>query len=137
MLLRHLWATDGCIAVRRGRGPHSVYYATNSQGLAFDVAALLLRFGIVARIGTATKGGYRPGFHVRVSGTTDQRAFVREVGAYGPKVFAAAALAEAPGAAPAELPRTPGPSRWWPWVIIVGLALAVCALALVLYRKHA
>src|SRR5260221_6758145 len=47
ILLRHLWATDGCIAVRRGRGAPSVYYATNSEGLAADVAALLLRVGIV------------------------------------------------------------------------------------------
>src|ERR1051325_2561158 len=49
LFLRHLWATDGCIHSRTG-GSSTIHYATNSQGLAYDVAALLLRFGIVARI---------------------------------------------------------------------------------------
>ncbi|HEV3217842.1 MAG TPA: replicative DNA helicase [Vicinamibacterales bacterium] len=93
LLLRHLWATDGCVARRAGRGGPSVYYATTSEGLAFDVAALLLRFGIVARIGTATKEGCRRGFHVRVSGAEDQRLFLAAVGAYGPRVQPATALA--------------------------------------------
>ena len=95
VLLRHLWATDGSIAVRRdGRGPASVYYATTSEGLAGDVAALLLRLGIVARINTSTKAGYRPSFHVRVSGAVAQRQFLARVGAYGPRIIPAHTLAE-------------------------------------------
>jgi replicative DNA helicase len=96
-LLRHLWATDGCISVRRpgGRGGHKVYYATGSRGLADDVAALLMRFSIVARIKEAGKEGYRPWWHVQVSGTLDQRWFLRQVGAFGPRVGPAARLAEA------------------------------------------
>jgi replicative DNA helicase len=86
LLLRHLWATDGTIAVRRGgRGSDAVSYATNSEGLARDVAALLLRLGIVARITSAKKGAYRPSFMVQVSGVDDQRRFLDVVGAFGPR----------------------------------------------------
>jgi len=86
LLLRHLWATDGTIAVRHGnRGSDGVSYSTTSCGLAADVAALLLRLGIVARITTATKAGYRPSSFVGVSGTADQRRFLDVVGAFGPR----------------------------------------------------
>jgi len=95
LLLRHLWATDGCIAPRRSRGGHSVYYATTSEGLAFDVAALLVRLGIVARIGVTTKKGYRPGYQVRISGAESQQTFLRLVGTFGPRVEPGAALSRA------------------------------------------
>jgi replicative DNA helicase len=90
-----LWATDGSIYARREgqRGGHTIYYATSSRGLADDVAALLLRFGIVARIYVARKEGYRPSWHVDVSGTLDQRWFLRQVGAFGPRVQPARELA--------------------------------------------
>jgi len=95
LLLQHLWATDGSIAPRqKSRGGHSVYYATTSHGLARDVAALLLRIGIVARIGVAQKRGYRPSFHVRVSGVEAQRLFLSVVGGFGPRAAGAATLAE-------------------------------------------
>jgi len=87
LLLRHLWATDGTIVTRtRGRGSQGVSYSTNSPGLAGDVAALLLRLGIVARISSARKGHYRPTFFVTVSGGSDQRRFLQVVGAFGPRV---------------------------------------------------
>jgi replicative DNA helicase len=86
LLLRHLWATDGTIAPRRtGKGSDAVCYATNSPGLAGDVAALLLRVGIVARISSATKGKYRPSFMVNVSGLANQRRFLTTIGAFGPR----------------------------------------------------
>ena len=86
LLLRHLWATDGTIATRRtSRGSDAICYATNSRGLAGDVAALLLRLGIVARICSAKKGEYRPSFMVHVSGSFDQRRFLTTVGAFGPR----------------------------------------------------
>jgi len=86
LLLRHLWATDGTIAPRRqGRGSDAVCYATNSPGLASDVAALLLRLGIVARIASAKKGAYRPSFMVHVSGVVGLRRFLEVVGAFGPR----------------------------------------------------
>lgn len=87
LLLQHLWATDGCLYLRPPgkRGSHAVYYSTNSQGLAFDVAALLLRLGIVAQIKQATKRGYRPSYHVSVSGAEAQLRFLKRVGAFGPR----------------------------------------------------
>jgi replicative DNA helicase len=96
LLLRHLWATEGTIfAPAKGRRTGCrVFYSTNSPGLAKDVAALLLRLGIVSRTYVATKTGYRPSHHVSVSGATDQRRFLDLVGAFGPRVPQAARLAE-------------------------------------------
>lgn len=83
-LLRHLWATDGCIHVRETGGGSRVYFATCSGGLARDVAALLLRFGIVARL-RVLPGEGRPLWNVDVSGTADQLAFLERVGTFGPR----------------------------------------------------
>jgi replicative DNA helicase len=94
LLLRHLWATDGCIHVRqRSRGSDRVYFATCSERLAADVAALLLRLGIVARTRVVSQGRSRPVYNVDVSGAEQQRLFLSEVGAFGPRVAPAAALA--------------------------------------------
>jgi replicative DNA helicase len=96
LLLRHLWATDGSIAPRRvSRGGHAVHYTTTSEGLAWDVAALLHRLGLVARVSASVKAGYRPSHQVRVSGADFQREFLRVVGAHGPRVAPADALADA------------------------------------------
>jgi replicative DNA helicase len=97
LLLRHLWATDGCIAVRprAQRGSSRVYLATASERLAWDVAALLLRFGIVARIGAVVhRTATRPMYSVNISGSEQQRLFLERIGAFGPRVPQAAALSE-------------------------------------------
>ncbi len=93
LLLQHLWATDGTISVSTGR--IGVHYATNSRGLAEDVALLLQRMGIVARIRMAKKKGYRPGYMVVVSGAESQREFLYSVGAFGPKLAKAELLERA------------------------------------------
>jgi len=94
LLLRHLWATDGCIHVRgQSRGSDRVYFATCSERLAADVAALLLRFGIVARTRAVSQARSRPVYNVDVSGAEQQRLFLSAVGAFGPRVAAAEALA--------------------------------------------
>jgi replicative DNA helicase len=95
ILLKHLWATDGSIYDRAEgkRGGHTIYFATSSRGLADDVAALLLRLGIVARIYRAQKAGYRSSWHIDVSGALDQRWFLKQVGAFGPRVEPARELA--------------------------------------------
>jgi replicative DNA helicase len=94
VLLQHLWATDGCIwtAPVESTSSNRVFYATNSRGLADDVAALLLRLGIVARIKQTKKSDYRPSFHVTVGGVENQLRFLEFVGAFGPKVPAAEML---------------------------------------------
>ncbi len=95
LLLRHLWATDGCILVRppTQRGGHRVDFATASERLANDVAALLLRLGIVARLHrVASAQGV---WQVDVSGGEAQALFLDRVGAYGPRTHAASVLARA------------------------------------------
>jgi len=94
LLLRHLWATDGCIWVPPEGGDHAprVYYGTTSGGLAADVAALLLRFGITARtyrVSQRTSTGYA----VSVSGGDQQRRFLEHVGSFGPRRVQAERLA--------------------------------------------
>ncbi|MEX2534746.1 MAG: replicative DNA helicase [Trueperaceae bacterium] len=88
LLLRHMWAADGCIHTRKDgqRGSQTVYYGTNSEGLAGDVAALLLRLGIYAHIKMITKEPHRPGYQVFVSGSNVQRRFLEIVGTHGPRV---------------------------------------------------
>jgi replicative DNA helicase len=98
LLLRHLWATDGCIHVRatapdRRRGSHRVYFATSSPRLAEDVAAMLLRLGIVARLRAPRTRGQA--WQVDVSGGEAQRTFLATVGGFGPRAAPAAALARA------------------------------------------
>jgi replicative DNA helicase len=92
LLLKHLWATDGCISPRQqGRGGHSVFFATSSHGLAQDVAALLLRLGIWATI----RWSASQCFSVSIQGCEQQRKFLAEVGAFGPRVKPAEALQQA------------------------------------------
>jgi replicative DNA helicase len=95
LLLRHLWATDGTVWIgERGNGRvvTRVAYATNSSGLATDVAALLLRLGIVARTHVVSQGVHRKCHHVVVSGGEAQQRFLDTVGAFGPRSAMAARL---------------------------------------------
>ena len=96
LLLRHLWATDGCIHVRdheHERGSDRVYFATCSERLALDIAALLLRFGIVARVRAVAQRGARPVYNVDVTGAEQQRIFLADVGVFGPRHAPAERLA--------------------------------------------
>ena len=97
LFLRHLWATDGTISVRKPgqRGSHSVHFSTCSRGLADDVAALLLRLGIVARIQTVTSGYKGPVYMVWVHGCESQMLFLNSVGAFGPRTGPAQILRSA------------------------------------------
>ena len=93
-LLKHLWATDGCVALRRDgqNGAPRVYFATCSEGLAQDVSALLLRLGIVSRTRVVHSENARPLYNVDVSGSTDQLLFADRVGGFGPREAAVAQL---------------------------------------------
>ena len=94
LLLQHLWATDGSITLRKAARPGAdrVYFASSSMGLVLDVAALLLRLGIVGRIRSVHTEGYRPCHTVDVSGGEAQRKFCSVVGGVGPRERAAEAL---------------------------------------------
>jgi replicative DNA helicase len=95
LLLRHLWATDGSIHLRAPgqRGGPRVYFASASEGLVRDIAALLLRFGIVARIRCSQPSSGRAVWTVDVSGSEQQRCFIERIGAFGPRVGPAQQLA--------------------------------------------
>jgi len=95
LLLKHLWATDGCIHVRPAhlRGSPRVYFSTCSGQLAQDVAALLLRLGIVAHTHQVRQNIGRHMYTVDVSGAEQQALFLKRVGAFGPREAPAKALA--------------------------------------------
>jgi replicative DNA helicase len=96
LLLRHLWATDGtiwCGARPSGRRDRRVAFSTAGEGLAGDVAALLLRIGIVARICAVSQASGNPLYNVVVSGADSQRLFLRVVGAFGERRSQADSLA--------------------------------------------
>jgi replicative DNA helicase len=94
LLLKHLWAADGSVTLRRpgSRGGPNVHFSTSSMQLAHDVAALLLRLGIVARLRVVHTPGYRPMFSVYVSGCEAQRRFCAVVGGFGPRAGPVAEL---------------------------------------------
>jgi replicative DNA helicase len=91
IFLRHLWATDGCITLRktrRGLLP-VLYYATSSEQLARDIQSLLLRLEINARIkrvSRKTRG--KDQFHVLVTGGGDVRRAADRMGAVGRRLQA-------------------------------------------------
>jgi replicative DNA helicase len=95
LLLRHLWATDGSVSLRRlgSCGAPRVHFATSSRRLADDVAALLLRIAVVARIRAVHTGKDRPIYTVDVSGGDALRRFAEVVGGFGPRAGAVADLA--------------------------------------------
>ena len=95
LLLKHLWATDGCIHVRPAgrRGSPNVSFCTRSERLARDVAALLLRLGIVGRLSQVRQDGGRPWYNVYVSGSEQLALFLARVGAFGPREAPAKLLA--------------------------------------------
>src|SRR5579859_159528 len=95
LLLRHLWATDGSIHVRPAgrRGSAGVYFCTCSEQLVRDVAALLLRLGIIGRITQVKQDSGRPLWSVYVSGSEQQSLFLARVGAFGSREAPAKVLA--------------------------------------------
>jgi replicative DNA helicase len=96
LLLQHLWATDGCIHVPSTgrRGAPVVYFSTCGETLAQDVAALLLRLGIVSRTFKVPQRRGKLVYAVYVSGSEQQALFLARVAAFGPREAPARALAE-------------------------------------------
>ena len=94
LFLRHLWATDGSVTVSAiGRGGR-IYFGSTSRRLLDDIAALLRRFAISARIHDVTPGPHRPQFTLDISGRDDQMIFLRKIGCHGQRAEACARLAK-------------------------------------------
>lgn len=89
LFLRHLWATDGSVRWDAKVGQGRIFYASTSRRLIDDVAQLLLRTGVFARIKRAQKVGYRDSWHLHIYGAQNQVKFLRHVGVYGAKAVAA------------------------------------------------
>jgi replicative DNA helicase len=83
LFLRHLWATDGSVTVNPNGRAGRIYYSSTSRRLLDDVASLLRRFSINARIREATPGPHRPQYTLDVSGRDDQMIFLQKIGAHG------------------------------------------------------
>ncbi len=96
LFLRHLWATDGTIHRRAAwsRGGSVAHFTSSSRGLADDVAALLLRLGLVARIRRVDGGIHRPWYTVSLGGSDMLRRFLDVVGGWGPRSEVAQSLRE-------------------------------------------
>jgi len=77
--LKHLWSTDGCIAIS-SKLPR-IFYASSSEQLARDVQSLLLRLSINARVVRVPQGAKGADqYHVAITGKPDQLIFLTEVG---------------------------------------------------------
>ncbi len=90
LFLCHLWATDGCVYVKREgkKGPLvRVYYASKSERLVRQVASLLLRLGILSKIGFSQKGDYARTWQVHVQGKIGQERFLFKIGGVGKKAI--------------------------------------------------
>jgi len=84
LFLRHLWATDGCIRMRKGFYAPAVYYASSSEKLAQDVQTLLLRLGINAWLRRRSQNGKgRDQFHIAITGKPDLDRFASVIGTVG------------------------------------------------------
>ncbi|MEU5880952.1 replicative DNA helicase [Spirillospora sp. NPDC047279] len=94
LFLRHLWATDGCVHWNAEKSSCRVYYASTSRRLVDDVSRLLLRFGILSRVKTVTRGEHRPGYQLHLYGAENQLAFFTAVRVHGARGVIAATAAE-------------------------------------------
>jgi len=91
--LRHLWATDGCVADAL-KGPPGLCYRTSSRRLAEDVVLLLGRLGIPAKTTVGRKDDSRPGHQVWVRGADQVRLFAARAGIHGSRGLQLEALVQ-------------------------------------------
>jgi replicative DNA helicase len=83
LFLRHLWATDGSVRWDDKFGGARIYYASTSRQLVDDIAQLLLRVGVFARMACVKKTGYRDCWHLYVDRAENQARFLSSVGVHG------------------------------------------------------
>ncbi len=111
LFLRHLWATDGCVWLGRGKSADKAYYATSSRELAYGVVHLLARLRIVARVRQVEKAGYQPGYHVIVADGPSLRTFCERVGVHGRRGETARSTGRRAGRADGQHERGHHPGR--------------------------
>ncbi len=85
LFLNHLWATDGGIFIRKGKGSHKIHYSSNSEKLIKQLKSLLLRFSIQASIQKSQKEGYLPQFSLNITGKENLLKFADHIGIFGSK----------------------------------------------------
>jgi replicative DNA helicase len=87
LFLRHLWATDGNISIKKLDGRKdagAIYYSSSSPVLIRQTQHLLTRIGVFSKISTVpSKKGYRDMYHLNIYGTTNQQKFLQHVGCAG------------------------------------------------------
>ena len=83
LFLRHLWATDGSVKWDNLANQGKVYYASTSRRLIDDIAQLLLRLDIRAKIARVSDSGYRDCWHLSIDRAENQTRFLRSVGVHG------------------------------------------------------
>ncbi|WP_293055803.1 replicative DNA helicase [Mycobacterium sp.] len=80
LFLRQLWAMGGSVRWDAKVGQRRICCASTSRRLVDDVATLLLRVGVFARIKRVLKAGCRDSWQLSIDGTENQAAFLRHVG---------------------------------------------------------
>lgn len=86
LFLNHLWSTDGNISQKISEGRKnsaSIYYASSSPVLAWQVQHLLSRLNIRSSIYCIAQGKHRSMYQVSVQGTENQLNFLENVGCFG------------------------------------------------------
>ncbi len=91
--LHHLWASEGSVRWDDKHRQARIDYWSTSRRLVDDVARLLLRLGIAARIERVPTSGYPDSWSLHVYGAENQLLFLDEVGVHGARGESAQAAA--------------------------------------------
>ncbi len=116
LFLSHLWATDGSVSWGEHADLDRISYVSTSRRLVDDVSRLLLRFGILSRSKRIREAGHRDRWHLHITGSEHQRAFVQLIGVHGVRGAAAHEVAERLGAIAANTNLDTIPPAVWPRV---------------------
>lgn len=86
LFIHHIWATDGGIFIRKGKGSSKIYYSSNSIQLIQQLQSLLLRFEISASISKGQKENYKPNYVLNITGKDNIAKFHQHIGIHGTKI---------------------------------------------------
>lgn len=85
LFIKHLWATDGCVYIRKGKGSSCLHYSSNSYLLVKQLKYLLLRFGIHGNIKKTQKANYKPQYVLYIQGKNNILLFAKSINVFGEK----------------------------------------------------